>query len=75
MSSDNGNRRRVSNIKKRAPIVIKRKGALTKRVGGKPSQNIAKVKKIAATGSPLAKKQANLFLNVLNPAAKRRKKK
>jgi len=62
--------------KKLKPIVIKRPGALTARLKGKkPGKNIAAVKKIAKTGPPLAKKQANFALNVLLPAAKRRKKK
>lgn len=55
---------------KRKPlkIKIKRPGALTTRVGGSPSKNVAKVRQIAKTGSPLAKKQANLFLNVFRKA-------
>ena len=52
---------------------IKREGALTKRVGAKPSDNISKVRKISKTGTALAKSQANFFLNVLNPANKKRK--
>lgn len=44
---------------------IKRPGALTKSVGGAPSKNIEKVMKIAKTGTPLQKRQANFYLNVL----------
>lgn len=44
---------------------IKRPGALTRAVGGKPSENTGKVKKLASKGTPLQKKQAGYFLNVL----------
>ncbi len=50
---------------------IKRPGALTKRVGGKPSEHIGKVKQLAKHGSPLAKRQANFFLHVLRPLSKK----
>lgn len=52
---------------------IKRPGALTKLVGGPPGKNLAKVRKIAATGTTLQKRQANFFLKVLRPAGKKRK--
>jgi len=54
---------------------IKRPGALTKLVGGEPGKNIAKVRKIAESGTPLQKRQANFFLKVLKPAAAKRKAK
>jgi len=44
---------------------IKRPGALTALVGGKPSEHIGTVRNIAATGTPLQKKQANFYLNIL----------
>ena len=52
---------------------IVRPGALTTRVGGPPSQNIAKTERIAKGGG-LGAKQANFYLNVLKPAAGKRKK-
>ena len=54
---------------------IKRPDALTRLVGGPPSKNIAKVRKIAATGTPLEKKQANFFLNILRGGNAKRKRK
>ncbi|MDB4312258.1 hypothetical protein N9937_02385 [bacterium] len=53
---------------------IKRPGALTKKVGGKPSKNIKKVRQIAKTGTPTEKKQANFFLRTLRPIIKSNKK-
>ena len=53
---------------------IVRPGALTAKVGGKPSQNVAKVKSIAKAGG-LGAKQANFYLNVLKPAAAKKKSK
>lgn len=44
---------------------IKRPGALTKAVGGKPGKNMSKVRELAKSGTPLQKKQANFFLHVL----------
>lgn len=52
---------------------IKRPGALTKDIGGKPSQNMGKVKQLEKSGTPLEKKQANFYDNVLRPASKARK--
>lgn len=52
---------------------IKRPGALTKLVGGKPSENVGKVEKIAKDGTPLERRQANFYLHVLRPLAKKRK--
>ncbi len=82
MSRDNGNSRKGTRIvsrrrNSRAPKnfikgAIKRPGALTKRVGGPPGKNLAKVRQIARTGSTLAKRQANFFLKVLRPASKSR---
>ena len=54
-------------------IKIKRPGGLTKRVGGPPGKNIAKVRQIAATGTPIAKRQANLFLNIFRKANVKRR--
>jgi hypothetical protein len=52
---------------------IKRPGALTKRVGGKPSDKPGKVAKLAKKGG-LAGQQARFYENVLKPAAGKRKK-
>ena len=46
---------------------IKRPGALTARVGGKPSKNKSKVKKLAKQGG-LAGEQARFYENVLAKA-------
>ena len=51
---------------------IKRPGALTKRVGGKPSEHPGKVAKLEMKGG-LAGQQARFYTNVLKPAAKKRK--
>ena len=56
-------------------FIIKRPGALTKLVGGAPSKNLGKVRKLANKAKGLAGKQARFFLNVLLPASRRRKKK
>ena len=64
-------RKKVKDFIKKA---IKRKGALTALVGGPPGQDISKVDKIAATGTPLEKSQANFFLNVLRPLARKARK-
>lgn len=53
---------------------IKRPGALTKAVGGPPSKNLSKVRKMAKGNSKQAQR-ARFYLNVLKPASKRRKKK
>lgn len=50
---------------------IKRPGALTKRVGGKPSDKPGKVAKLAKKPG-LAGQQARFYENVLKPAAKKR---
>jgi hypothetical protein len=50
---------------------IKRPGALTKRVGGKPSDKPGKVAKLAKKGG-LAGQQARFYENVLKPASKKR---
>lgn len=55
--------------KKKAKIdikkAIKRPGALTRLVGGKPSEHMDKVRELAKSGTPLQKKQANFYLNIL----------
>ena len=50
---------------------IKHPGALTAAVGGKPSDNLAKVKELAKNGTPLQKKQANFYLSVLRKVKRR----
>jgi cell division GTPase FtsZ len=47
---------------------IKRPGALTAAVGGKPSKKKGKVRNLARTGTPLQRRQANFYLNVLAKA-------
>jgi hypothetical protein len=54
---------------------IKRPGALTAAVGGKPSQNMGKVKQLEKTGTTLQKRQAQFYDNVLRPASKGQKRK
>jgi hypothetical protein len=53
---------------------IKRPGALTKRVGGSPSEHPKKVAKLEKK-SGLAGQQARFYENVLKPATAKRKKK
>jgi len=53
---------------------ISRPGALTAAVGGKPSDNLAKVRDLAANGTPLQKRQASFYLNVLAKVGGRGKK-
>ena len=52
---------------------IKRPGALSEKVGGKPSEHMGRVRKIAKEGTPLQRRQANFFLHVLRPIANKRK--
>lgn len=54
---------------------IKHKGKLTEEVGGKPSQNLSKVVEMSKNGNAADKARANFYLNVLRPAAQKRKKK
>lgn len=50
---------------------IKRPGALTAAVGGKPSKHLAMVRQLAAgKGGPLKQKEASFYLNVLRKAGK-----
>lgn len=50
---------------------IKRPGALTAAVGGKPSKHLAMVRQLAAgSGGPLKQKEASFYLNVLRKAGK-----
>lgn len=49
---------------------IKRPGALTSAVGGKPSQNTGKVRALASSGSPRKKREADFYLNVLRKVGK-----
>lgn len=53
---------------------IKRPGALTKKVGGPPSENLEKVRKLAKVKGRTGA-QARFFLNVLRPLGLKRKKK
>lgn len=53
---------------------VKRPGALTREVGGKPSDRVGKVRYLAKHGSPRERREAEFYLNVLRPAAKRRRK-
>ena len=54
---------------------IKRPGALTKLVGGKPSEHLGKVKQIAKSGTPLQKRQASFYLNVLRKVNRKKSSK
>lgn len=47
---------------------IKRPGALNAAVGGPASKKVAEVRHLAANGTPLQKKQAEFYLNILRPA-------
>lgn len=50
---------------------IKRPGALTAAVGGKPSKNIAAVRALAGgSGGPQKQREASFYLNVLRKAGK-----
>lgn len=50
---------------------IKRPGALTAAVGGKPSKHLAMVRSLAAgSGGLLKQKEASFYLNVLRKAGK-----
>lgn len=50
---------------------IKRPGALTSAVGGKPSKHMAAVRALAnGKGGPLKQKEASFYLNVLRKAGK-----
>lgn len=53
---------------------IKRPGALTKAVGGKPSKNMAKVSALAKSKG-LKGQEARFYQNVLRPASKGKRKK
>lgn len=44
---------------------IKRPGALTAAVGGKPSKNMGKVRQLAKSGTTQQKREALFYLNVL----------
>lgn len=62
----------MAKVKKFIQKAIKRPGALTKLVGGAPSKNIGKVKKIAKEKG-LPGQQARFFLNVLNKVKRTKK--
>ena len=49
---------------------IKRPGALTSAVGGKPSKNMGKVRALAKSGSTQQKREADFYLNVLRKVGK-----
>lgn len=54
---------------------IKRPGALTKAVGGKPSDRLSKVRYLVEHGTAQQKREARFYLNVLRPAARKGKAK
>jgi hypothetical protein len=62
--------RRRKGGKKFIQQAIKRPGALTKAVGGKPGANLGKVKHLATHGTTLQKRQANFYLHVLRKAGR-----
>lgn len=50
---------------------IRRPGALTAAVGGKPSKHLAAVRQLAkGSGGPLKQKEASFYLNVLRRVGK-----
>jgi len=49
---------------------IKRRGALTRLVGGKPSEHEDRVHELAEHGTSLQKKEANFYLNILKKKRK-----
>ena len=49
---------------------IRRPGALTAAVGGKPGRNLGKVRWLAASGSTRQKREADFYLNVLRKAGR-----
>lgn len=49
---------------------IRRPGALTAAVGGKPSKNMGRVRQLAKTGTPQQKREAGFYLNVLRRVGK-----
>lgn len=51
---------------------IKHPGALTKEVGGRPSQRLERVRWLSRHGTPEQKRRANFYLKVLRPAARKR---
>lgn len=53
---------------------IKRPGGLTRAIGGPPGKNLAKVRALAKSGTPLQRRQANFYLHVLRPAGLKRKR-
>lgn len=53
---------------------IKRPGALT-RAKKKGESTVAAATRLKKSGTPLQKKQANFYLNVLRPASRKRRKK
>ncbi len=52
---------------------LKRPGALTRAVGGKPSRNLGKVRRLAKRKDRTGR-QARFYLNVLRPAARKRRR-
>lgn len=52
---------------------IRRPGALTRAVGGKPSRNLPKVRKLAKRRDRTGR-EARFYLNVLRPASRRRRR-
>lgn len=59
---------------KKKPFVIKRPGALTAQQ--RPGETMEQTaQRLAKEGTPLQKREANFYLNVLRPASQRKKKK
>lgn len=58
---------------KKKPLEIKHPGALT-RAQKKGETMVQTANRLKKEGTPLQKKQANYYLNVLRPAAQKRKK-
>jgi hypothetical protein len=70
--SKSSSRKRSS--KKFIKKAIKRPGALS-RAKKKGESTTAAARRLKKSGTPLQKRQANFFLNVLKPSAKKRRKK
>jgi len=60
----------MANAAKFIGDAIKRPGALTAAVGGKPSKNMGRVRQLAKSGTPLQRKQASFYEHVLRRVSK-----
>lgn len=54
---------------------IEHPGALTRDVGGPPHEHLAKVRWLAEHGTPEQQRRARFYLDVLRPAARKRRTK